>query len=153
MDECVQYFSFLIFLIFFAWYWHLGRDAWVYWERMNIYRNPMMIYENVCMECIVSIFVNWMNDDMKMRIFYSWLNGNACIKLHFLLLIFYFSFFENASLKLYFLFVVFFFGNENDTFFLMRMYEWMHKTLFYFFEMRTTHFLMMYEWMHKTLFF
>jgi len=36
MYECVQYFSFLIFLIFFR-YWHLGRDAWVYWERMNIY--------------------------------------------------------------------------------------------------------------------
>jgi len=61
-----------------------------------------MIYENVCMKCVASICVNWMNDDMKMRIFYSWLNGNACIKLHFSLLIF--DFFENAGIKLYFLF-------------------------------------------------
>jgi len=37
MYKCVQYFSFLIFLIFFVWYWHLGRDAWVYWKRTNVY--------------------------------------------------------------------------------------------------------------------
>jgi len=34
--ECVIFFIFDI-LDFFVWYWHLGRDVWVYWERMNIY--------------------------------------------------------------------------------------------------------------------
>jgi len=68
----------------------------------------MMIYENVCIECIVSIFVNWMNGDMKMHIFYSWLNENACIKLHFSSLIS--DFFANAGIKFYFFL---FFENEN----------------------------------------
>jgi len=33
---CAIFFIFDI-LDFFVSYWHLGRDAWVYWERMNIY--------------------------------------------------------------------------------------------------------------------
>jgi len=77
-----------------------------------------MIYENVCMKCIASICVNWMNDDMKMRVFYPGLNGNACIKLHYWFLIF----FANAGIKLDFLVLK------------MRMHRWMHKNSILFFS-------------------
>jgi len=53
MHECMQYFSFFSILEMHEW------DAWVHWEHMNIYMESyerIMIYENVCMECIVSIF-------------------------------------------------------------------------------------------------
>ena len=37
VQMCAIFFIFYILDFFFVWYWHLGRDAWVYWDRMNIY--------------------------------------------------------------------------------------------------------------------